>query len=58
MAKQGVIDDFGLINIKGVVPVGGLEPPRIAASDFESDVSTISPHWHVFEEVELYVPFA
>lgn len=33
-----------------MVPVGGLEPPRIAAPDFESGVSTISPHWHVFEE--------
>ena len=37
----------------GVVPVGGLEPPHIAIPDFESGVSTISPHWHVFEEMEL-----
>jgi hypothetical protein len=33
-----------------VVPVAGLEPACIAAPDFESGVSTISPHWHVFEE--------
>ena len=26
-----------------VVPAGGLEPPRLATSDFESDVSTIPP---------------
>ncbi len=31
-----------------MVPVGGLEPPHIAIPDFESGVSTISPHWHVF----------
>ena len=29
-----------------LVPVGGLEPPRIAATDFESVVSTIPPHGH------------
>lgn len=28
-----------------VVPVGGLEPPHISIPDFESGVSTISPHW-------------
>ena len=27
---------------KGMVPVGGLEPPRIAAGDFESPMSTNS----------------
>lgn len=49
--NQGaLIELFGLswtdLN-KGVVPVGGLEPPRLAPPDFESGVSTISPHWHV-----------
>lgn len=28
-----------------MVPVGGLEPPHISIPDFESGVSTISPHW-------------
>ena len=51
VAKQGVLRRFfGCfwtdLN-KGVVPVGGLEPPRLAPPDFESGVSTISPHWHV-----------
>ena len=27
-----------------MVPMGGLEPPRPKATDFESVVSTISPH--------------
>lgn len=29
-----------------MVPAGGLEPPRLATSDFESDVSTIPPRGH------------
>lgn len=36
-----------------MVPAVGLEPTRLAPPDFESGVSTISPRWHVFEEVEL-----
>lgn len=31
-----------LFTFQGMVPVGGLEPPRIAAGDFESPMSTNS----------------
>lgn len=31
---------MGIIEVFEVVPAGGLEPPRLAAPDFESGVST------------------
>lgn len=37
-----------------MVPVGGLEPPHISIPDFESGVSTISPHWLESEIIVIY----
>ena len=31
-----------------LVPVAGLEPARLAAGAFETPMSTIPTHWHVF----------
>ena len=31
-----------------LVPVAGLEPARLAAGAFETPMSTIPTHWHLF----------
>ena len=54
--KGGFLSVFTDKITKYVVPVGGLEPPHIAIPDFESGVSTISPHWHVFGERNYRLP--
>ena len=41
----------------GVVPPAGLEPARLATSDFESDVSTIPPRRHVCKAEIIVLSF-
>lgn len=45
-----------LLKLHCVVPAGGLEPPRLATSDFESDVSTIPPRGHTIEREKNSTP--
>lgn len=50
-------ENFGGWCINQLVPVAGLEPARIAASDFESDVSTIPPHGHCSDLLQSVARF-
>ena len=38
-----------LIELIVMVPLEGLEPPRLSAKDFESSASTIPPQGHYFQ---------
>ncbi len=42
-----IVVNLIVVPIIRVVPPAGLEPARLATSDFESDVSTIPPRRHV-----------